>query len=75
MSGATKRQRLRIEGMHCASCAMAIDLDLEDVAGVEEARTNYARAETQVAFDPASVNLEAIIDVIRRAGYDAQPVP
>lgn len=74
MSGATTRRILRIAGMHCSSCAIAIDLDLEDLPGVEEARTNFARALTEVVFDPARVDLDAIIATIREAGYAAQPV-
>ena len=72
MSGHTTRQTLRIEGMHCASCAMAIDMELEDLPGVEEARTSFARATTEVAFDPARVGQEAILAAVRKAGYTAQ---
>ena len=74
MSGRTTRQTLRIAGMHCASCAMAIDMELEDLPGVAEARTSYARSTTDVAFDPARVGLDTIIAAIRQAGYAAQPV-
>ncbi len=73
MSGRAERRTLRIAGMHCASCAMAIDLELEDLPGVAEARTSYARATTAVVFDPARVGLDAIIAAIRQAGYAAQP--
>ncbi len=74
MSGTTTRQVLRIEGLHCGSCALAIDGALEDLPGVEEARTDFARATTEVAFDRARVDLEAIIAAIRAAGYTASPV-
>ena len=73
MNGQTTRRTLRIAGMHCSSCAMAIDMELEDLPGVEEARTNFARATTQVVFDPAGVSLEVIIAAIHEAGYTAQP--
>lgn len=66
---------LRIEGMHCVACAAAIDLDLEDVPGVAEARTSFARAETAVAYDPARVSLETLIATIARSGYAARPKP
>lgn len=69
MSGQTTRRALRIAGMHCSSCAMVIDLELEDLPGVAEARTSYARATTEVTFDPARVTLDAIIAAIGDAGY------
>jgi len=73
MSGTTVRRTLRIGGMHCASCAMAVDMELEELPGVEEARTNFARATTEVAFDPARVDIDAIIAAIGAAGYTAHP--
>ncbi len=75
MSGLTTHTTLRIADMHCASCAMAIDFELEDLPGVAEARTSYARATTEVTFDPARVGLEALIAAIRAAGYAAFPAP
>lgn len=69
MNAQTTRRTLRIAGMHCSSCAMAIDLELEDLPGVAEARTSYARATTEVTFDPARVNLDTIIATIGDAGY------
>lgn len=74
MSGAARRETLRIEGMHCSSCALAIDMELEDVPGVEEALTTFARATTEVAFDPARVDLSTIIATVRKAGYEARAV-
>ena len=43
---------LSIEGMHCTSCAMNIDGELEDLKGVEEASTNYAKSISQVSYNP-----------------------
>ena len=74
MSEQTTHTTLRIADMHCASCAMAIDFELEDLPGVTEARTSYARATTEVTFDPARVDLEAIVAAIREVGYTAQSV-
>ncbi len=71
MSGHTTRQTLRIVGMHCSSCAMAIDMALEDLHSVAEARTNYARASTEVVFDPQRVDLGALVEAVREAGYTA----
>ena len=74
MSSTMTRQTLRISGMHCSSCAMAIDLELEELPGVTEARTSFARAITEVVFDPTRVNLDAIVTTIGQVGYTAQPV-
>lgn len=63
----------KIQGMHCTSCAMTIDWEIEDVPGVAEARTSYADAVTRVIFDPARVTDTDILDAIQRAGFEAVP--
>ncbi len=66
-------QTFKIHGMHCTSCAMRIDMDLEDVPGVKEARTNFARSVTQVTYDPARASVDQLVAAIAAAGYTAQP--
>lgn len=63
----------RIEGMHCTSCAMNIDGELEDVNGVKESNTSYARQLTEVLYDESLVEEVAIIAAIKKAGYAANP--
>ncbi len=65
------KKTFKIEGMHCASCAMNIDGELEDTAGVKDVRTNYAKALTEVEYDEDLINNNKIIEVIKKAGYIA----
>ena len=51
---------LKIDGMHCTSCSMNIDGELEDLEGVEESSTNYAKSKSEVIFDPRIVSKEDI---------------
>ena len=58
--------------MHCTSCCLNIDGDLEDnVKGVRSAKTNYARQECEVEFEE-KVEIEQIISQIKKTGYSAQ---
>lgn len=68
--------KLNIFGMHCTSCAMNIDGDLEDTEGVKEAKTNYAKQQTEVTFDPKKVSVEKMISIIRKIedNYDAEVI-
>lgn len=61
----------KISGMHCTSCAMNIDGELEDTAGVAEASTNYAKQETRVVYDPALIEPNKIAEIISNVGYTA----
>ena len=65
------KNKFKITGMHCTSCAFNIDGELEDTDGIEEANTNFAKAQTEVKFDPEKVNVDKIIKLIKTVGYDA----
>jgi len=75
MSRRTTQQTLVVAGMHGGACAMAIDMELEELPGVAEARTSFARATVDVVFDAARVDVDTIIATIGRAGYTARPIP
>lgn len=51
---------------------MNIDFELEDLKGVKEASTNYAKQKTVVTFDPNVVNLGKIIEVIKSLEYEVK---
>lgn len=66
--------RLKTSGMHCASCSMLVDMTLADVDGVQESRTDHASGDTVVSYDPDVVNVGQLIEAIRSAGYEAEPL-
>lgn len=68
----TKTQNFKIVGMHCVSCAMNIDFDLEDLPGVVKSQTNYAQQTLKVEFDPDKVSARQILEQIKKTGYEAE---
>jgi len=60
---------LDIEGMSCASCAAHIERSLNQVDGVT-ASVSFATERAHIS-SPAGVDAAGLIDVVRRAGYDA----
>jgi copper chaperone CopZ len=62
-----KKKTYTIEGMHCTSCAMVIESDLEDI-GVN-ATCSYAKQSLDVEFDETKVSDEQIHDVVKKSGY------
>lgn len=62
---------IEISGMHCVSCAINIDGELEDTKGVFESNTNYAKQKTQISFDPKLIEQKEIVKIIKNLGYDA----
>ncbi|SDJ37523.1 Cu+-exporting ATPase [Paraburkholderia steynii] len=64
---------LDIQGMTCASCALRVEKALAKVPGVARASVNLATEKATVDAD-ASVTTDTLVNAIRKAGYDAQPL-
>lgn len=60
---------LKIEGMHCSSCAMNIDFDLEDMDGVKSAKTSYPKQECEVLFDEEKTDIKVLTQTVEKTGY------
>jgi Cu+-exporting ATPase len=63
-----------IVGMTCASCVRRVEKALLTVPGVHEAEVNLATERARIGFDPAAINLDAVIVAVEKAGYTAEPV-
>ena len=72
-TGPAKRD-LVVTGMTCASCVASVESALSAVQGVESADVNLATERATVRFDPARVEMPALVRAIERAGYGALPV-
>jgi Cu+-exporting ATPase len=66
----TRRERIGVGGMHCATCSETIADAVEALDGVSEASANYATDDATVEYDPGEVSLSAIYEAIESAGYD-----
>ena len=65
----TIKKQFTIDGMHCSSCSLDIDFDLEELDGVVSANTNYARQKSEVTYDPMKVSEKEIIELVEKKGY------
>ena len=65
-----KTVTLKITGMHCVSCAINIDFELEDLEGVKEATTNYAKQQTVITYDPEITSIKKIKDIYKKLDYE-----
>lgn len=66
---------LLVEGMHCSSCGLLIDDELEDIAGVRSSSTNAKTGRTTVRLEEGTaVEIAALIAAVEQAGeYTARP--
>lgn len=70
----TQKIKFKISGMHCVSCAMNIDGELEDTEGIKSSSTNFAKAVTEVEFENDKVKEEIIVKTIEKVGYSAKTI-
>ena len=60
---------VKIKGMTCNHCVMAVTKALEKIDGVKDVKVDLARAEA--TFDEVKpVDMEVVKERIRKAGYD-----
>ena len=71
-SATGEKLNLKLSGLHCTACAVNIDLTLEDLTGVTNSKTNYARSTTAVDFDPEKIDTQKIITEISKLGYEVE---
>lgn len=67
--------KLSLSGLHCSSCAVNIDLSLEDLNGVQNSTTNYAKSFSVISYEAAKIDPKTIIAEINKLGYQAKPNP
>ncbi|MDO8963120.1 MAG: heavy-metal-associated domain-containing protein [Coriobacteriia bacterium] len=64
--------RLRTTGMHCQSCSMLVQMNVEELPGVETVSSDFRTGITEVTFDSDQLQPADIIDTIVAAGYGAE---
>lgn len=63
---------LNVEGMHCGSCAIGIQMVVSQMDGVVSASADYDKKKAWVEFDPAKTTKDAIIKAVEELGYKAR---
>jgi Cu+-exporting ATPase len=64
-----KKAKIKISGMHCASCALNIEKSLNNLEGVSEAQVNFNAEEANLDYDSDKIKLSEVEDAVKNAGY------
>lgn len=64
-----KKAEIKVSGMSCASCAINIEKNLNEVEGVDEARVNLGTERATVEYNPDKVKLQELEKTIEDVGY------
>ncbi len=61
---------LNVEGMTCKNCVKHVEEALNAVEGVQRALVDLEKKQVTVDFLPEVVNVAALEEAVRRAGYE-----
>lgn len=59
-----------IQGMHCKSCEILIEDELDGVKGIKKAKADWRHSEVEIRFEGQQPDEEQINEAVRRAGYE-----
>ncbi len=64
-----KKASVKIEGMHCATCALTIEESLRKLKGIDRAEVSLGANSATVEYDPSVSGYESISKAVADAGY------
>ena len=65
---------LEIEGMTCASCAIAVEAGLAKVDGFKAVAVAVEQGRAEVSYDPSRTTPEALAAAVTTLGYASKPI-
>ena len=74
-TAATRTVVIKVKGMTCGSCAIAIEQTLKATEGVEGAEVSYESGEARVKYDDRKVSIAKLREIINDMGYEADGGP
>ncbi len=60
---------IRVEGMHCHKCELALRKALQAHPGVHEVEVDFNSGLVSALFDRSAVNVGQLVDSVAAAGY------
>ena len=59
--------------MHCGSCAVGIQMLLQNTDGITGANIDYDKKSGEVSYDEDKIKTDGIVKAIQELGYNATP--
>ena len=68
---ATETRVINVEGMTCGGCVKSVDSAVSQLQGVQSVDVDLEGNKASVTYDASTVTVEAIVEAIEDAGFDA----
>ena len=59
-----------IQGMHCKSCEILIEDELQAVQGIKKVKADWHKSAVEIKYEGAQPDIDQVNEAIRRAGYN-----
>jgi Cu+-exporting ATPase len=66
---------MKVRGMMCGSCSLAVKRALHSLPGIGTVTVDLPRDLVTVSYDRTRATVPQMVEVIRKAGYRAEPPP
>ena len=71
----TQTCTLKVSGMTCASCDVAVRIAAKTIKAVKTVKVDYPKGTAEVSYDPAKTNPKEIADAITElSGFKSEPI-
>ncbi|MGQ9864626.1 MAG: heavy metal translocating P-type ATPase [Bacteroidia bacterium] len=67
---ALQKQRYKVIGMSCASCATSVESMLKSLSGVNHVQVHFSSSLVEVGYDSEKISFSQMRQAIRSLGYD-----
>ena len=68
----SEKVELKVTGMNCGHCEMAVKKALEALPGVKSAQADHKAAKAVVEIEGGQTSRQAMVEAVKKAGYEAQ---
>lgn len=69
-----KKETIRVLGMACGHCEIAVQDAIRRLPGIKKAKARRRKEQAVVEYDASAVSLEEIIFAVNAIGYTAEKI-
>ncbi|MBV8897395.1 MAG: heavy-metal-associated domain-containing protein [Acidobacteriaceae bacterium] len=72
VSAAVRTVTLRVKGMSCDGCAIAVEQALKSAEGVQTVQVSFQRGRAVIKYDDQKITVARLREIITIAGYSCE---
>ena len=66
----SEKKEIKVNGMHCNSCVLAVQNSLEDVDGIYSATADLESGKVKLELNSDEVSIEDVDEAVKDAGFE-----